>query len=410
MTITQFLGAFNDNLFKQVVLLTCLDYSQRFHTQDLQPWAAGIFAAPFIMFSGFAGFLADRYSKRTIVVTCKLAEVGIVLLGIAAISSGLLWPVLAVLFLLGTHSAFFGPAKYGILPELVREKDLPAANGIFLMTTFAAIILGIGAAGVLKFRYIPARMEIVAAAYLGVALSGLATSMLVRRTAVAKPGLTFHVESLAVSRETVQMFKRDRPLLTALIMFSVFWLVGGIVQPAVNAFGKLQLQLDDERTSFILVFLTIGISVGCVLAGWLSGEKVNFRLVTLGCWGMVASLAAMAAWGCLGLDVELTVRGSRGILFAMGTAAGVFTVPLQVFLQSRPPADQKGRVIGAMNLINWIGIGLSTPTYAAFAWIVALLGGPIAGVFGVTAFVLLPIALFYRPRETPRPNQDGGSA
>ncbi|MGQ0635848.1 MAG: MFS transporter [Planctomycetaceae bacterium] len=399
MTATQFLGAFNDNLFKQVVLLMCVDYSIAHQTRDLQPFAQAIFAIPFVLFSGFAGFLADRHSKRTIVVLCKLAEILIVSLGIAALSSGALAPVFVVLFLLGMHSAFFGPSKYGILPELVREKNLPAANGIFLMTTFAAIILGMGAAGVLKQRLLPDSLGWAAAAYLGVSLCGLATSLLVRKTAVARPGLAFDWYDLLVSGETVNMFRRDRPLLLALAMFSLFWLMGGVVQPAVNAFGKVQLALDDERTSFMLGFLVIGISIGCAAGGWLSHERVEFRLVSWGAWGMVAGLALFAVWGSVAPGVEEALRGSRGLLFEMGCAAGLFTVPLQVFLQSRPPVDQKGRVIGAMNLVNWIGILLSAVVYGALERIVTALGGPISWVFGALALLLLPVALLYRPRE-----------
>jgi acyl-[acyl-carrier-protein]-phospholipid O-acyltransferase/long-chain-fatty-acid--[acyl-carrier-protein] ligase len=404
MAATQFLGAFNDNLFKQVVLLMCLDYQIRHHISfDLQPWAQGIFAAPFILFSGLAGYLADCHSKRNIVVLCKAAEIGIVLLGIAAIASNSLWAVFAVLFLLGTHSAFFGPSKYGILPELVGERRLSAANGIFLMTTFVAIITGIGAAGILKQRFLPDNLAIVAVAYVGVSLAGLATSLLVRKTPAAHPRMPFHWENLAVSRDTIQMFRRDRPLLLALVMFSVFWLIGGVVQPAVNAFGVRHLGLTDEQTSFILVFLTVGIALGCIFAGWASGERVEFRLVRVGAWGMVVGLALMSLWGGAGFSQAATVQGSRFFLFVMGAAAGMFTVPLQVYLQSRPPMDQKGRVIGAMNLINWIGIALATPLYALFELLTKLVGAPYWGVFGATALVLVPVALFYRPRNTPRP-------
>ncbi|MBI3865557.1 MAG: MFS transporter, partial [Planctomycetia bacterium] len=136
MTATQFLGAFNDNLFKQVVLLMCIDFARQQGTRDLQPRAQELFALPFVLFSGFAGFLSDRISKRRIVVICKMVEMAIVCLGTWALSSGSLAAVFVVLFLLGTHSGFFGPSKFGILPELVREQNLPSANGLFLMTTF----------------------------------------------------------------------------------------------------------------------------------------------------------------------------------------------------------------------------------------------------------------------------------
>lgn len=418
MTATQFLGAFNDNLFKQVVLLLCIDFAQQQKTLDYQPYAQELFALPFVLFSGFAGFLSDRYSKRRIVVSCKVAEIGVVLLGTWALSSGSLPAIFAVLFLLGTHSAFFGPSKFGILPELVAERDLPAANGIFLMTTFLAIIFGIVCAGKLK-GYVEGHIAIVVAAYVAVAAGGLLASQLIRKTPVARPGLKFEWSDLVVSGETLRMFGRDRPLLLGLIMYSVFWLVGGLTLPAINAFGKLQLFRDlpvteaDGKTSLMAGFLMIGIAVGCAGAGWLSGKKINFRFVPWGCWGMVIGLALVSLLGWLGTphaeDGSLAVStatvtwSSRLLLALMGMAAGVFTVPLQVFLQSRPPADQKGRVIGAMNLVNWIGILFSAEIYSVFDRLREAVGAPHSAIFGATALLLLPVALFYRPRETPRP-------
>lgn len=402
MTATQFLGAFNDNLFKQVVLLMCVDYSKAHGIRDIQPDAQAIFAVPFVLFSGFAGYLADRTSKRQIVVLCKAAEILIVSLGALAMSTGALEPVFAVLFLLGTHSAFFGPSKFGILPELVREKNLPAANGVFLMTTFVGIILGMAAGGNLKQHLLPDHLGWAAAVYLAVAAAGFSTSLLIRKTRVARPGLAFDWSDVIVSKGTVQMFLRDRPLLLALAMYSLFWLIGGVVQPGVNAFGKIQLQLDDEHTSYMLAFLVIGISLGCAAGGWLSGQRVAFWLVSLGAWGMLLGLALLAVWGSLGLGAEQTLWGSKLLLLLMGCSAGLFTVPLQVFLQARPPADQKGRVIGAMNLVNWIGILLSAGVYGVLDRLVALLGGPVAWVFGALAVLLAPVALLYRPQAAPR--------
>lgn len=418
MTATQFLGAFNDNLFKQVVLLMCVDMVQRQGDRDYQPIAQGLFALPFILFSGFAGFLSDRTSKRKIVVLCKCAEIGIVTLGTLALTSGSLPAALVVLFLLGTHSAFFGPSKFGILPELIRERDLSAANGIYLMTTFMGIILGTGAAGVLK-GHLSGGVVIVGAAYLSVAATGVLTSLLIRPTPVARPDLKFEWSDLIVSGDTVRMFFADRPLLMGLTMYSVFWLIGGLVLPSVNTFGKLQLyaNLDkaqaDTYTSFMAAYLVIGIAAGCAAAGWLSGSRVNFRLVPWGCWIMVFGLALLFVVGVFGpqsgsselsiLRRDVVEPLAKVLLVAMGLGAGVFTVPLQVFLQSRPPADQKGRVIGAMNLVNWIGIILSAVIYYVFDLIRVELEHPPTALFGATALLLLPVAILYRPRETPSP-------
>src|SRR5687768_11130244 len=153
MTATQLLGAFNDNLFKQLMLLLAIPVgAAAAQKADEQGLATMIFSLPFVLFSGFAGYLSDRHSKRNVIVACKLAEIGIMLLGmIGFLAYGMTGysGLLVVLFLMGTHSAFFGPGKYGILPELFREHDLPKANGVILMTTFLAIIFGTASAGLM---------------------------------------------------------------------------------------------------------------------------------------------------------------------------------------------------------------------------------------------------------------------
>jgi hypothetical protein len=193
-----------------------------------------------------------------------------------------------------------------------------------------------------------------------------------------------------------------------------------LTQPAVNAFGKLQLFREvpideaDASTSLMVGFLVIGIAVGCATAGWISGKKINFRLISWGAWGMVVGLGLLSLLGWLAtpesngvtprVSAEAVNLGSKLLLTEIGMAAGFFTVPLQVFLQLRPPAEQKGRVIGAMNLVNWIAILASSQIYSALDLARELAGVPHSAIFGGTALLVLPVALFYRPRETPRPD------
>jgi len=145
VVITQFLGAFNDNLYKQLMLLMAIPGVGALIQGDRQGWATTVFSLPFVLLSSTAGYLADRYSKSQIITICKIAEIAITLLAVTAfwfygnIGDYGTWTVLV---LMGTHSAFFGPSKYGILPELFRDKYLPRANGLILMTTFLAIIFG----------------------------------------------------------------------------------------------------------------------------------------------------------------------------------------------------------------------------------------------------------------------------
>ena len=471
LNLTQFLGAFNDNLFKQLVLLLSLEGGR-----DTQFLAMVLFAWPFIAFSGYAGFLSDRYSKRTIIVLCKVAELGIVLLGLIGFITGSLAALLSVLCLMGVHSAFFGPSKYGILPELLRPSDLPRANGFMLMTTFLAIIFGLAAAGAAMHTF-AGSLWLASLPCLAVALVGVATSLLIRPTAIAEPQLKFDWSSVAIAPDTRALLKRDRKLLGVLLISSVFWFVAGTVYPpAINAFGKQQLHLDPLLTGAMAASTGLGIAVGCVLAGILSKDRVRGWLVRVGAWGLTLSLAALCLPGPGFDDVREEIRqmkqlhikeaaakqaarepskslfdakveqalseemkrkvieqvgslikeikrsgievdpqrrtdpfrrgsllgpyGSVVALIAVGLFAGFFSVPLQVFLLASAPSDQKGRIIGAFNLLNWIGIAGSAAVYAiGRLLLVDWLELPHASLFGFAAVLMLPVALFYRPPE-----------
>jgi acyl-[acyl-carrier-protein]-phospholipid O-acyltransferase/long-chain-fatty-acid--[acyl-carrier-protein] ligase len=401
MTVAQFLGAFNDNLFKQVVLLQCIDHALR-GGPDRQPWAQGLFALPFVLFSGFAGFLSDKFDKRSVVVTCKVAEIAIMAIGTFVVAREWLPGALAILFLMGTHSAFFGPSKYGILPELVPPSQLPRANGLFLMTTFLGIILGTGLAGLLK-SILPTTPWACGAAFMGVALVGTLAARFVRSVPPASPSPKFDPQSLFVSAETRRLILSDPPLRTALLVSSLFWFCGGVVQPTVNAVGKQHVFAGlpdaekDIRTSLLVSCLAIGIAIGCPLAGAASRGRADFRLTVAGAWGIVACLLLLALAGGAGPPGPMLEQPIRLLLVLLGTSTGFFTVPLQVFLQSRPPASQKGRVIGAMNLIQWVGILLAAVFYLACNAARNALDWPVSTLFAATALAIVPVGLFFRP-------------
>ena len=422
MTATQFLGAFNDNLFKQLVLLICLDYV-RPGELDLQPVALALFAIPFVLFSGFGGWFSDRYSKQTIVVLCKVAEITIMLAGMIAFFAGGLWPLFIVLFFMSTQSAFFGPAKYGVLPEVLRERDLPQANGVIQMTTFMAIIFGVAAAGFAKETFQETLWTVSGICVL-IAVLGTLTSLLLRRTPIAHARLPFSLSALAINRETWSLLRSDRELFGVLMISSLFWFIGGVVHPTVNAFGKSQMSLSDSRTGLLAACMGVGIAFGCAWAGKASHQQVSFRLVKVGAWGVVGCLCALVGLGAhigpnfIGVSTFASTSfaavfwpntveefTARFLLIGLGLFAGLFVVPLQVFLQARPPQDQKGRTIGAMNLINWIGILLA----AAFTYVCSAVFTPqhISWTFLALAVFMLPVAVFYRPRDESLNDQSG---
>jgi MFS family permease len=411
MTATQFLGAFNDNLFKQLMLLLAIPVAAASSVKaDEQGLATMIFSLPFVLFSGFAGYLSDRYSKRSIIVICKLAEIGIMLLGMLAfLMYGTLGyrGLLVVLFLMGTHSAFFGPGKYGILPELFAERDLPRANGVILMTTFLAIIFGTASAGLLgdllynaAGERVPERLWIGSLFCIGIAMLGTLASLLVRPVPAAVPALRFEPTTLFIPAESRALLWSDRPLLAALIVSCMFWLMSGLAMQSVNSLGMTQLAVGERRTSLLTAVIGIGIAIGAVLAGRISRGKADFRLVTWGAWGLAAGFCLMAiSWPTAGgYQHLLGYGGSFPALVALGIAAGMLAVPVQVFIQTRPPEDQKGRMIAVMNLTNFIAILLSGVIYLGLDRLLTALHWPRSVLFAFIAALIVPVAIVYRPK------------
>ena len=419
MTSTQFLGAFNDSVFKQIVLLLCVAVivSPNGEMRDQQFLAQGIFAVAFILLSGISGYWSDRVSKRGLIIFCKLLEIVVMLGAVAAFAMlsnvevhstgdsmeqfslhGTPWVLFGVLFLMGSQSAVFGPAKYGILPEMVRGTDLPRMNGIIQMTTFLAIILGTWVGGILldamhHFLWVAGIISV------GIALVGTLTSLLVRRTPVAEPEAPFFWSNLAISPAARSLLRQDAPLRNALWVYSIFWFVAAIFPLMVNWLGREQFLMSNSKTSFLLATVSLGIAAGFVCAGKISGGNINFRLVKIGALGLASCLFLLALpssfeeenWKHL-----LGVPGSCVALIFSGFFAGLFALPVQVYLQSRPPQNIKGRVIGAMNLINWIAIVFAAIFFFLSDELLKVMHLPKFSIFGITGLLLLPIAFFYR--------------
>lgn len=451
MSITQFLGAFNDNLYKQLMLLLAIPVGVASLGQDQQDLATIVFSLPFVLFSGYAGFLSDRYSKKTIIVISKFAEIAAMALGVAAFLAyattgyaGLLF----TLFLMGIQSAFFGPGKYGILPELFRQRDLPRANGIILMLTFLAIIFGMVSAGFLDTWLIKrteplvtsaSKLAIGSAFCVGIAVIGTVTALLVRYVPPAQPDLKFSLSSLVIRSDTFRVLRQDRPLVSAILASSMFWLVSGIAIQAVNSLGIVQLQLSTLLTSIMNGVVGLGIAAGAIIGGRLCHVGGDRKVIRVGLWGIVICLTLLSISWPTGKTVEIPVEpvavdpgglqqeaqqnqsvsqvehavvtkrvptyhyllgfpGALMILTLLGVSAGFFAIPLQVFIQSRPPDDQKGRMIAVMNQANFVAIMMSGVVYGAFSRMIVVLEWPRSPVFGLMALLILPLLMFYRPK------------
>lgn len=411
---TQFLGAFNDNLFKQLMLLLAIPAvgaaaagAQAEAGPDLQGIATIVFGIPFVIFGGVAGYLADRFSKRRVIVISKLAEILVMLLGLVAfllapsIGFSGLW---VVMFLMGTQSAFFGPGKYGILPEMMQPNQLARANGIVLMTTFIAIIFGTALAGPLKDmvdtagldRLLAARRLWIASLFcIAVAIVGTLVSLLIRPVPVAEPGLKFSRQYIAVPKPMRRLLRIDRPLLLALGASCVFWLIAGLTIQAVNSLCKVQLGMSDTRTSLMVALISIGIAVGGALAGWLSRSASDQRVIRLGTWGVVFCCALLSLT-LPGVGLLVGEWGLPIMLILLGAAAAFFAIPIQVFLQARPPVELKGRMIAVMNQANFFAIVMSGMIYMLLDRMIIEMGWPRSAIFAAMALLFLPVAIFFR--------------
>ena len=417
LNLTQFLGAFNDNVFKQLVLLLALPAvaagaANNQASEDMQGWATLVFSIPFVLFSGFAGYLSDRFCKTPIIVLAKVAEIVIMFLGLLAFlyydTFGMMgtW---TVLFLMATQSAFFGPGKYGLLPELFRASDLPRANGLILMATFLAIIFGVVFAGKL-FDFLVANgnasgLWIGSLLCIVVAVAGTCTSLFIRRTDAAQPSAKLSSSDFGISREMTQLLGSDRQLLLALLVSSVFWMVSTIAMPTVNRLGFDMLSLDKGNTGMLVGMIAVGIMLGAPLGGWLCQKLSSHRVVTIGLWGIVVTLVLLGVW-VQGNQLWLSANACRLALVLLGVSAAIYSIPLQVFLQDRPPSELKGRMIATMNQANFMGMMLAGPIYQSFEFVSRCMGWPISSIFWMLGLMVLPLALFYRMGGRVSDNKD----
>ncbi len=343
----QFLGAFNDNCYRFVIGLMALGLGTAAGGHYIA-LALAVFNLPFLLFSGYAGYVADAFSKRSVLIATKSFEILAMIAALAAVESGRVEWMLGILFLLATQAAFFSPAKYGVLPEMLRDKDLSRANGLLEMTTFLASILGpAGAALMLQpWKEAPWKLGLVMVA---LALAGTAASLGITRVAAPPSRPKFRLNPWHEVSIGVRRLWAERPLYLTTVGISYLWFLGGLCQAALPLMADESLRTNDVQKAALLAALAIGIGVGSLAAGRLSGDKVELGLVPVGSLGMgVFALAAAAAVPSYAWTVVW--------ITALGFSGGLFIVPLYSYLQQRGGSMEKGRLIGANNFLNTIGL------------------------------------------------------
>src|SRR5713226_5569586 len=353
---TQFQGAFNENGLKSLVFFLILAMHLKPEEENNRVFVLNLlFSVPFILFSMTGGYLADRFSKRTVTVGTKLFEMAVMLLAMLAFAQENLQLALAAVFLASTQAALFGPSKYGLLPELLPQKLLSWGNGVIELGTFLAIISAVVAAGFLSDTF-RGRQAISGLIFLGCSLVGLACALAITHVPAADPSRKFRANVFGDLWAQGRLIRADRVLWLAVLGNTYFWFFGALLQNNVIFYGERLLRVDSSHTGPLLASVAIGIGVGSLTAGFLSGGKIEYGLIPLGALGMTVFGFALSVHGLSFLQVLV-------VLAALGFTGGFFIVPINALIQHRPEEQHKGGVIAAANLLSFVGIGAAGAFY-----------------------------------------------
>ncbi|WP_298622401.1 MFS transporter [uncultured Zoogloea sp.] len=400
--LTQFLGAFNDNLFKNALVVLLTFQAASWTTIDpalLANLAAGIFILPFFLFSASAGQLADKYDKAYLTRLVKVLEIAIMAVALAGFLAHSLTVLLGALFLLGCHSTLFGPVKYALLPQHLHEDELVGGNALVEAGTFVAILLGTLVGGLLAAADHGDLW--IAGGGLVVAVAGYLTSRGVPPAPAPEPGLKVNPNPISETWRNIGFARKDRPVFLAIMGISWFWLYGALFLAQFPAYAKNVLGGGEGTVTLLLATFTVGIGLGSLLCEKLSGGHVEIGLVPFGSIGLtlfgldiaLASPSVVPAGAPLAIGAVLAQPGMFRVLLALlmlGVFGGFFIVPLYAMMQSRSAPAQRARIIAANNIVN-----------ALFMVVGALSAGALLGagltipmLFGVAALMNAAVAIY----------------
>jgi len=399
--ITQFLGAFNDNVFKNALVVLLTFHAAQWTTLPagiLANLAAGVFILPFFLFSATAGQLADKYDKARLARLVKVLEVGIMLVaGVGFWLTSLAW-LFAALFLLGCHSTLFGPIKYALLPQHLKHEELLGGNALVEAGTFVAILLGTLGGGLLAGAGEPLYIAFAGAL---VALAGYLASRAIPEAPAPAPDLAIQPNPLAETWRCLGFARENPVVFKSILGISWFWLYGALFLAQFPAYAKNVLGGGETVVTLLLATFTLGIGLGSLACERLSGRRIELGLVPFGSIGLtlfaldlaLASPATLPAGAPLALADLLAQPGIGRILADLGLIGlfgGFFIVPLYALVQQRSRAELRARVIAANNIMN--ALFMVAGSLVASGLLAAGLG--IADLFAVAALMNAAVVVY----------------
>ena len=355
---TQFQGAFNENALKFLIIYLVLTLEKNKAQRDqLAFLVQALFAAPFILFSLSGGYLADRFSKRTVTLWTKVFEIGVMTLTVVSLTGPNFPLALVAIFLVCTQGALFGPSKYGLLPELLPSEKLSWGNGILELGTFLGILAG-SVCGAVMASAFSGRQIYSGVLLFAFTVVGLLCSLGITRVPAANPAKTFNIFSLMDVWSPMKLIRGDRVLWLAVLGNTYFFFVAALLQFNIFLYGQDILRLNSTRGGSLQAAVAVGIGVGSLAAGFLSAGKIEYGLIPLGALGMTILGLCLAIPGLSFAAVLLLLAG-------LGFAGGFFIVPISALIQHIPAEEHKGGVLGAANWLSFVGVGVASGVYYA---------------------------------------------
>lgn len=348
LNVTQFLGALNDNIYKLLIVYFFIQLEGINYSHQILATTGAIFVIPFLLFSAGSGILADRFSKRDIIVLTKILELVIMGLGVWALAFESKWGSYGILFLLATQSAIFGPSKYGIVPELVSPDKISKANGLMTSFTFFAIILGTFLASFLI--QVTDRNFIISGIFCTfISLVGLVTSFRIEPTPPSGSSQKLRLFFLREIYNTLKVARKEVSLLPAILGAAYFLFLGAFTQLNMIPFAVQSLHLSDIEGGYLFFLTALGIGSGALLAGKISGRIVELGLVPLGGIGVSICFFLLDIFSNHLLMVIPLVT-------LLGLFGGIFEIPLDSYIQVVSPKQYRGQMVAASNFLSFVGV------------------------------------------------------
>lgn len=348
LNVTQFLGALNDNIYKLLIVYFLIQLEGIESSHQILASTGAVFVIPFLLFSALSGTLADRLSKRDIIVTTKILELVIMGFGVLAFGFQSKWGSYVILFLLALQSALFGPSKYGIVPELVASDKISKANSLMTSFTFLAIILGNFLASFLT--QITGRNFIISAIFCTfIALIGVVTSFCIEQTPPSGSSKKLQFFFLREIYQTLKTAHQEISLLPAIMGSAFFLFVGAFTQLNIIPFVVQSLHLSDIEGGYMFFLTALGIGTGALCAGKISGKIVELGLVPFGALGI-----AICAFG---LDIFSNYFWAVvPLVTLLGVFGGLYEIPLDSYVQVVSPKKVRGQMVAATNFLSFVGV------------------------------------------------------